>query len=482
MNAPVGANPNGGKDWAKVRTAGGHPAPYHVKWWEVGNETHGNMTWTSGIPSDKRAKAYAFGGTSTFSNQMVGKPCNHIPANSLSDGTPSQVFAVYYPPVKPGSLTLTVDGKRWTRTNNLASAGPNEQVYEVVASTGKIIFGNDTDGAIPPKLAQIRVSYTSGPHAGYVDFYQAMKKVDPHIRVCWGTEHMDYGVLGGKYPVDCVEDHLYSGNPPARVHSDVSWHDAMMHKADVKGAKVIHHQATLKKLYPHANIVATEYGLLNSLKYTAYGKHHQTYKRGYLYSLDDGLYAGSMLIDFISAGIPLVNSENLAGGMEPYPGDPRAGAKRWRFFGLSAFGFYPHYLPQALGYVVSMFSNLMGPNQVTAKIINNPRRIPANADNKPYAVFRVVASKGNNSKYLTLIVVNRDPKRDITASIQTKQYKHRGTATVWTVNGRSVTAFNDPTHPKAVRLVKDQVQIGKGVFEYTFPAHSATAIRLVSRQ
>lgn len=38
-NAPDdGSNPGGGIDWAAVRAANGHKEPYHVKYWELGNE------------------------------------------------------------------------------------------------------------------------------------------------------------------------------------------------------------------------------------------------------------------------------------------------------------------------------------------------------------------------------------------------------------------------------------------------------------
>jgi len=40
LNAPVGKNPNGGRDWAAVRAADGHPEPYGVVWFEYGNETY----------------------------------------------------------------------------------------------------------------------------------------------------------------------------------------------------------------------------------------------------------------------------------------------------------------------------------------------------------------------------------------------------------------------------------------------------------
>ncbi len=37
-----GSNPNGGIDWAAVRASRGHPEPYNVKYWEVGNEVNGD--------------------------------------------------------------------------------------------------------------------------------------------------------------------------------------------------------------------------------------------------------------------------------------------------------------------------------------------------------------------------------------------------------------------------------------------------------
>ena len=43
LNAPNdGSNPNGGTDWAGRRAKNGHPAPYNVKYFEVGNETWGS--------------------------------------------------------------------------------------------------------------------------------------------------------------------------------------------------------------------------------------------------------------------------------------------------------------------------------------------------------------------------------------------------------------------------------------------------------
>jgi len=41
MNGPNdGSNPGGGTDWAAVRAANGHPDPYYIRYWELGNEPH----------------------------------------------------------------------------------------------------------------------------------------------------------------------------------------------------------------------------------------------------------------------------------------------------------------------------------------------------------------------------------------------------------------------------------------------------------
>src|SRR3989338_2397 len=40
LNAPVGSNPNGGIYWGKKRTCNGHPAPFNLKYFEIGNEVY----------------------------------------------------------------------------------------------------------------------------------------------------------------------------------------------------------------------------------------------------------------------------------------------------------------------------------------------------------------------------------------------------------------------------------------------------------
>ncbi len=55
-NAPNdGSNPGGGKDWAAERAANGHPLPYGIKIWNIGNEPWSNFEFGS---SDSNCIAY----------------------------------------------------------------------------------------------------------------------------------------------------------------------------------------------------------------------------------------------------------------------------------------------------------------------------------------------------------------------------------------------------------------------------------------
>jgi alpha-N-arabinofuranosidase len=60
LNSPNdGTNPNGGKDWAEERAMNGHPKPYRVRYFEIGNEVwHGDHRYTSEVGPSRYAKRY----------------------------------------------------------------------------------------------------------------------------------------------------------------------------------------------------------------------------------------------------------------------------------------------------------------------------------------------------------------------------------------------------------------------------------------
>lgn len=64
LNAPNdGSNPNGGTDWAARRAQDGHPQPYHVRWFEFGNEEYGG--------ADLKRKVWGFKGEGELAREYA---------------------------------------------------------------------------------------------------------------------------------------------------------------------------------------------------------------------------------------------------------------------------------------------------------------------------------------------------------------------------------------------------------------------------
>src|SRR3954447_19301027 len=232
MNAPVGTNPNGGTAWASVRAANGHPDPYHVQNWEIGNELYepGQSYWMGAGSIGDRTKKYVFGGSTAFTHQRVGKPWDHQGSAAKSDGSAGQSFQVWYPPVQPDQpFEIRVDDTGWTRVQDLSNAPAGAKVYELDPDTGTITFGDGVHGAIPPDGSVVRATYTSGPHDGFVDYYDAMKAADPTIQVgsCfWNGPFLS--LMGDKHPYDFVAQHIYSHRPPRGYRGAKQFHDGVM--------------------------------------------------------------------------------------------------------------------------------------------------------------------------------------------------------------------------------------------------------------
>src|SRR4051794_37667887 len=312
MNAPVGTNPNGGVAWAKARAGNGHPAPYDVETWEIGNELYqpGQTYWMGHGPIAERTRKYVFGGSTTFKKQRVGKPWDHQESAAISDGTADQSFQVLYPPVKPGQrFIIRVHDKVWSRVDDLSDAPADAAVYELDPVTGKIHFGDGIHGAIPPDGGVVRATYRSGPHDGFVDFYDAMKAADPDIQVGSSFRNGAFLSLMGKdHPYDFVVAHIYSHMPPPGFHSAKQFHDGVMSLAGKRANVVsdVRHAIRHKAggLAKGIDVVVSEYGM-------AFGRHNKGPTRNYLRSLDQALWVALELQRWMQLGVPLAGKQSL---------------------------------------------------------------------------------------------------------------------------------------------------------------------------
>jgi alpha-L-arabinofuranosidase len=467
MNASVGTNPSGGVAWAKVRADNGHPAPYNVRWWEVGNEMNGpgQAYWMGTGDIAERAQKYAFGGSTAFTSQPVGVGCDQRPSASVSTGDPAQRFEVYYPPVVEDSQTVIVDGTAWTEVASLESVGPDDRVYTFDPATGRITFGDGTHGAVPAQGARVAASYTSGPHAGFVEFAEAMRRVDRRIRVCSAfTDESFLSAMGKGNPLNCLTVHRYANFQDAPTATAA--HDTAMMRADDGERIVAAWQRRLDELTGGRAVVAlTEYGMFRG-GYT--GSDH------YLRSLDQGLQMASMLGHWIQLGVPLAEKHSL---VDFDPDNAPPGSEVLIGPDQSMFGWAPSFVPSASARVLELHTHMIGDTLVDNTVTGNPIRQGAAGDYPALLVTSTTDAQGN----LHLVVVNRDPERDITAQVRYPGFRGGDTADVWTVNGPETFSFNSPGDEDVVEITKTQQQVQTDGFDYTFPAHSVTGIQLSAR-
>ena len=150
LNAEVGEDPDGdGVDWAAVRAANGHPEPYGVTRFEIGNEIGkwGQNYWLTGKTGGSYAQmadAYVNGGEVSFTNQPAVKLDDWRDGAKNGDGTPNQKRYARYHPVIEGSASVTVGGASWAIVDTLEGQG-QANVCTFDYETGEIAFGDGTE-------------------------------------------------------------------------------------------------------------------------------------------------------------------------------------------------------------------------------------------------------------------------------------------------------------------------------------------------
>ena len=494
------ANPAEASYWAALRAKNGHPAPYDVPYWEVGNEQYflGQSGWRSGrevslgrpappCPASELSTClYAFGGTTAFSREAVGTFADQLPSASHSTGAPHQTFYVYFPPVVPHSATVYVAGQPWAEVANLSQAAPGARVYALDPATGAITFGDGQHGEVPPKGAKVTASYESGPHGGFVEFYRAMKAMNPHIRVCEaeGANVAFLRLMGHRYPYDCVQLHDYA-RPPDILAPLAAYEERLMAFPVREGVALGQLQAEIRR-YSGRNVPVfiTEYGQLAAPVPAA--------DPAFNLSLDEGLLIGAQLVEWADHGVPVAEKYLLG----PSPLQPLQAftALSLRTLGPGAMkrvdaymvgtGLSPAsamvarqgytFLAEPSGLVVGLMAHLAGAQRLRALVHGGPLM---NDGAQALPALWVLAGLSGTCR-LDLVGVNGEPARAVTAEVVLDGLTHSGPLRASVLNGPSASAYNTVSHPREVTITENTKQVGSGSFTWTFPAHSVTLLRL----
>ena len=501
MTAPLHRHPS--RDpaepsyWAALRARNGHAAPYDVPYWEVGNEQlfAGQYGWRSGqlvalaagsprCPQDEVATClYAFGGTTRFSDQLAGTFANTVPSAARSTGKAGQTFYVYFPPVVPRSEKIMVDGRTWEPVKSLASAGPTAHVYSFSAAEGKVSFGNGVHGAVPPRGAAVTATYDSGPHGGFVEFYRAMKRMNPRINVCETEEGNTYflQLLGKKYRYDCVELHEYAAPKGVNVALD-AYEQVLMSYPAKEASELARLQKAIKR-YSGRNVpvYVTEYG---QLVWPVPVKAPK-----FLLSLGEALFNAAQLRAW-ALGRVKVAEKYLVTSSPFLSNDPRrlnidsvVKVIRGKREGLADWdpalsidsamvaGPGPSFVAEPSGEALGLVSALAGERLVRSTVTGSPV-LPAG--HRQPALLSLAAS-GKSSGHL--LVINSSPSESVRATVSAGVLGHGRRPRVSVLDGPSIVAYNTVAKRRAVRVTTHSLSVNPREFVWTFPAHSVTVFR-----
>lgn len=440
----------------------------NIKYWEIGNEL-GYPFWRSPLRTNwlqADPERYYFGGCGPVKGEKLG----------TSDGAPSQVLRLSFPPVESG-LVVYVDGKAWRDVKDLGSASDEEcfQYRETYTSAlyykGGVLFGDGEHGNIPPEGAVITADYSSGPHDGLVDYIAAMKKVDPTIKILICGDEIDYYHMEVTEWTKTLLRLDAEQNDPQKEFDIIAPHWHTIHVGDTP-TEALHRQdnfeGAIRRLKeeiraayrdkPHKQDMPI---FVNEWK-AVHWRPPMSQQLWSLLFVADGL--GRLAKNGITqASLTHIHSYLKTDGLLSYEHREPA---------------YPPNTPMPIYFAVQLVAKRFGEVVVESACENYPLGVYASLDRE------------KDSSKLCLLVVNRDDTYAIRSGISIEGFRPRATGDAWTLNGQAIDLslglningvnLYEANVEEINKIPPKRVENVSQTFEYTFPAHSATILQLSS--
>ncbi|MFJ7936076.1 FIMAH domain-containing protein [Sporosarcina sp. NPDC096371] len=463
LNAEVGENPNGGIDWAQVRADNGHDKPYGVKSFELGNEMDLWIQdyWMSGNTYGSLLKAYVLGGEMDFTGVSTNNVNSYRLAQELvddedwrrsqrfSDASANQVKYIRYNPVVENSETILVDGKAWTRVDDLSTAGTRD-VYEIDYSTGQIIFGDGVNGNIPPKGTELLAKYKT-IQDGFNEIYKQMKAIDPDIKIYSGYPNSNFiDLMEKKYPYDGIAIHPYSGNSVSA--GDKYLYEKIMeigrNRALVDTKNLVDYMRKVSG--KNLNAALSEFGIYN-------------YNDDFISSQTHAIYIANSIIDFMDVGVDYINKHTLI----DYPlGDSLGPGKQAVIQAFKQGDGTYEYVSTPSARVFELLNNHTGNIRVDNKITNNTKISDfSNVDS-----IKAFTSKSDDGRIYAFVVnTDRNNAKDLNLTLPEGEYISK----VHALESESQFSVNTVMNPNNVQLeqLADIRSVGN-MFTTTIEPHS----------
>ncbi|SDT15378.1 alpha-N-arabinofuranosidase [Paenibacillaceae bacterium GAS479] len=466
---------NTSNPYVQLRISNGHPAPYNINYFEIGNETYLGYQkyWLNGIPAGQDYQNYYVnGGTVSFTKQPVVLKGDWSSLNNKysSTGVNGQQVYVAYGPVTAGTDAVYVDNTAWTKVATFAGYGPNDPVYQLDNNSGLIKFGNGVNGKIPPAGAAITVSYSSY-HFGYKDYITAMKSVDPSIKVLSNLHDGKTiaALAAANVAYDGMSIHPYTVNQN-RTLSLIDYYKATMSQVGAALYEVNNLQRILKNEPLSGGIVyPSEYGLGQD--------SHTNESKNYQLGLGSALITAKYQFNFIQNGVPVAAKHSM---IDDWATNDTLGNGPAAIFNSNNIpGSSYNFSQSATAHMFKMLVNMTGSTALNAPSIQNmPTYTPPGTNANPVNSLNAVATKDANGD-LYVLVMNEDPTNDYATSLNIANYTPGATAAVWKLGeGLALDQLNSSGQAPVVVNQVSTIPVSGSSFTYTFPAHTLTAIKL----
>ena len=501
LNARVGTNPNGGIDWAAVRAANGHPEPYNVRYFEIGNEmqqawsgsdgTASQGYWLTSVASGAET-AYIDGGTAVFTRQYAVCEEDWNEQASKSDGSANLVRYMRYANVNPkmqdpdGSIvddpsfkavnegvSVYVGGTQWIEVESFENSNGSDKHFVIDYSTGAIRFGDGVNGAIPGSGQQITVSY-SVDRQGFIDVSKAIKDTTARINELEGTSHEAHvyssfetaGFISKMEQRDANEwydgltIHPYSGDPGG---SGDSFYDSAMKKAEDVGIRNVQNYVDMM---PADKVpVISEYGIFRSTDPLVRSQTH-------------AIYIAKVLMEYVRLGSPYIQKHCLVdwyssgadslGPTQQAVIQAVAGTDANTKTGEGTFTFFS--TPSA--HVFKMLNSGFGDTIVASEFSELPT-----LGNGAKALSALASTDENSNIYIA--IVNASREEDYTLELELKGISAEGASvSVMALTADSYAAQNSPDEPDAVSVYELTIPVEGGKVSGTIPRHTFVVLKL----
>jgi alpha-N-arabinofuranosidase len=306
------------------------------------------------------------------------------------------------------------------------------------------------------------MTYKSGVHDGFNAYYAAIKAVNPSVKVCASTGVPN--LLGPTNPYDCAVMHEYANSPTTPTNIDDYFGESMLGMSQLA--------YNVKQMRTNINNTAGSNASNIDILISEYGMNgaSPSYAPHFLRSMGEAVFQGLALTAWMTNSVPGAERHALTDyTFSAAPVNTGVSYPDNVLFG----GPGPQTIATPAALTMKLFKHYSGPTLMASQVTSNPTRT-LTSGHVLSSIVPIASRDAAGNGYL--IVINQDPENPVTATVQPNNLSHSSTALVETLASPSITDENSPSAPNTVQLVDQTANVGSSSFQWTFPAHSITAI------